>query len=762
MKFKTLFTVFVLLMVPLASGKLQVNKKTNNFAVHTSSLDKKVCSCGTTTFPVTIDNVGDMEAVFKIEVVSKQDWFTVEQRSFNLKSGESATTNVQANLPCGWQGTADLTIKITSTYGREKRIDRTLNVVKCENLEVTKKVGSQVKDPSEKATFSFRVENTGTFTEDYGIKVGDYKDFVTLSESNLELEPGQSQTIYAYARFPASKWGEFDIPVTVRSKKNKLERKVNLNLRINRAYDFALETTSKAATCTKVNEKLPVKIKNRADVKNTYDVELSGPGFAKLSSNKVSLVPGGEKTLHIEMSARDRNEGQHTLKLKATSTKGKIEKEKEILLDVNNCYDHEVSMEASAQKICGPQSFDVKVSNNGLKRETFRLNSSLGTIKNRITIGAAETKTVSLQTELPCANGNYKATVVAENADQPRFKEKATMNLQVFTRRKAHQLALSQTNFKVEHDAEELSIPITNEGIEGGKYEVSLDSDFLSLKNDEIEIWKGETRELTMLANLSAISEGEHLHDLAFTLKGTNITYTTTIGTNVQGPSPLIVFGKFVYKSAKFIGWKGLSTFVLLAALAALIIVGIMIDQGKIEVERFTTDYREHFRVLNFALLLVAILGIVFFFGSFSLQKGELYEAPKVNQSATFHQFKQGGSYKLDLEQYFEDPDDDRLVYDYKNAENIDVSIKGSMARLSSDWSGEEQVVFTATDEGGATEESPPMTVHVRERTGDTFVEIWIANVVEVNALIITLIFLALFWLADKVEPRGREYYFGN
>ena len=77
----------------------------------------------------------------------------------------------------------------------------------------------------------------------------------------------------------------------------------------------------------------------------------------------------------------------------------------------------------------------------------------------------------------------------------------------------------------------------------------------------------------------------------------------------------------------------------------------------------------------------------------------------------------------------------------------IDVKIKGNIAQLKpeSNWHGEENIVFTATDNKGGFADSDVMTLKVVPKHAISFFGYWNAYCMQVAYVLLVLIFIA--WL---------------
>lgn len=768
MNYKLLF--ILALLVPLAHAEIQVNKYTNEFALYSQQIDGKTCAGATHTFPFTIDNVGDLDAVFNIDIQSTEPFWNAEQDSITLASGEQATTTLTANIPFTYTGTIDYTITVDSTYGREKRLDRSLEVVKCQNVVITPNQTTQVINPGQTARYSFTVENHAPFEDTYTIRAADYADNIRFSTTNFTLGEDETQQIYAYAHYSDDTVGDYTLPIEVTAAKNDLTKSLDLNLRINDYYPFSINTPRQGQACGNLGTQLPITITNDGTVANTYRLTLDTDAPLALSQDNVELNPGQTANLTLDIPPGT-TPGTYNADLTTTQRLGDETTTSTTTITVNNCYDVTITAPQNPTLVCGDHNLPVEVENTGTRQSTYDLTLQgpawADVEPTSVTLQPNERRNIQLALDAPCADTTADLTVTATH-NQYDITQQASTTVTIKTERSGHQLTLEDRNIDVRITDDELDLPVRNDGISTGTYGITIDSAFLTPQQDTITIEPGQTRDVTFTLDADGLELGEYIHDITFDLHGTNVTYETRFGTNLLGPTILeqvlgwiywVLIGSSWYTAIGLAGW---STLLLILLLAALVYVYIQIRRDEIETKRFTVDYRTHFRILYAALALLAIISLLFAVTSFSTDKDALYAPAQADQGPLFHQFKQGHTYELDVAQYFTDPDDDALTYGYEQGTNLSVSFQDGTALLRSAHGGTTTIVFTATDTAGATERSSPMTIYVREKTGTSWNDVWIANANEVNAFFLAFFFIFLIALADTIAPRGRDYYFNE
>jgi hypothetical protein len=95
--------------------------------------------------------------------------------------------------------------------------------------------------------------------------------------------------------------------------------------------------------------------------------------------------------------------------------------------------------------------------------------------------------------------------------------------------------------------------------------------------------------------------------------------------------------------------------------------------------------------------------------------KCESFYSKTICESNYYLRFNEDTTYNLDLSKWFYDPDGDKLTYSTKQGVNLDIQLKGEIAKIKPrrDWYGTEEVLFYATDNKGGKAESKKFYVQV-------------------------------------------------
>ncbi len=754
-----ILATFLLASTSPASAEIIITKSSNEFSLTTQALGTKLCACSNTEFAYRVENVGDVPGVFTAKVESEADWLRVENPSAYLEQGETREFKVLASPPCGFEGTTTYSVKVRSSYGREKSLSRTIQVVKCSDLVLEGLVTSAAVNPGELAVFKARVKNPSSFPDSYSATVD---GAARLSEEEFNLGPGEEKELLIYAKYPSEEWGEKELNLKVSSQRNNEEESLKLKLRIKKAYKYKLRIESPAELCAGDSKSLRVSVKNLAGTPNKYKLSVEGVK-ATLEEEELSANPGEEASTLARINTRTGEPGVKKVLVKAVSEKGGVEATAETVLNVKDCYSFQASLPAEVINICSESTLEGVLRNTGVKESRYLVKADkswASPARQELTVKPGRHASFKVKASPPCADSEEELKITVYDEEKPEFGKELRVKVKVYTPQTAYQLSLPVRNFKLRKGGALFKVPVRHEGILPADYQAELESDFLKLRTKKVKLLPGREGYLEVEANLSSVEPGEYLHRL--TLKGPRgVTYEASIGTLVkEEPLATKAWASLKAITARLygLGWCGLITALLLAT---TLLTGIAYAKArKKRVKRFKTVYKKRFAALKAGVIVVFLLAVLYFAAGFSTTKPAFYEEPSPSKPL-LHQWFQDQEYEIDLDQYFYDPDRDVLSYTYEGGEHFTISIERGTAFIKPEegWSGEENVTFKAIDEAGEAAEAE-MTLKVLAKKQLSWADYWKENCHEGNALIAAIILALAFGIIDLYEPRGREYYF--
>ena len=377
------FMIFALL-VSTAQAGLIINKVTDEFSVESPYPvhNLKACQCSKRTDILEIKNIGDFEALFKVEIYSPiKDLITLSDDTFELAPGEDNKVYVYIEVPCDAPLNTYYTAVVRTNYGRSKEIYKEVVSSKCQSIKFENKVVNGQILPGEITTIQIDLQNVGDFTDTFKITPELYKEFTVLSQDEVSLAPDEQKKVFMYVKFPLSQYGKIDFPFTITSEKSQNIVRGVQSFSIERDYDFSIKTDAlEMDACEDVSKEAKLTITNLANTPNKYYLQLIGPSFVKLSQDSFELEAGKENTVSIIITPTEKEIGAYDLVLKARTEYGDMYKEKSFKLRVNKCFASGATLEGyneivSDKACCGEKIFTLNIRNNGLYEEAYEINT---------------------------------------------------------------------------------------------------------------------------------------------------------------------------------------------------------------------------------------------------------------------------------------------------------------------------------------------------------------------------------------------------
>jgi len=315
---------------------------------------------------------------------------------FVLDPGQSQDILVYYTVPCGSKGTYDFDIYINTVLDTKKILTQKVVVEKPQNINITPVVYSQKIKPCKTAYFQYNITNIGAFDETYSISfekpLGDY---ASVSFNNVKLAPSQTVPLDIFIKPSCDLYGNYTIPLNIKTENTDLNAKTFAYLVIEKAYDYTLKLGSVYdvsnnstfseknigeiySLCSDSNEIIPVKLKNNADLNNTFYLKADGlniPNFISLAADSINLTKDQEAVVQILANTHG-VEGDFNVTLVTFSKFGQVKKEEQMIFSVENCYRPIIST-LDGEKIVldyNPVKVPIAVVNTGSKDAAYEFN----------------------------------------------------------------------------------------------------------------------------------------------------------------------------------------------------------------------------------------------------------------------------------------------------------------------------------------------------------------------------------------------------
>ncbi len=758
-------------------GELIVNKHTNDFAVSSPyANDVKLCACENRADLLTITNTGSFPTTYRPSIIAEQEWYEMSDQQFTLNPGESYDLLIYARPGCGVVGTYTYSVRIASSYGRERVITRTLDVKRCQNLFLTITGGANESNLAQPITYHLTLKNVAEFADTFHLDFGAFNEYADLTKRDYYLLPGEEWALNVTITPPPSLYGDQEIIFTISSEKNKVtERKVE-HVTIKNQFDHEIEVPTQAEFCSRVESDYTFRLKNLIDVPNDYDIVVSGPGFIKQETTTLHLDGNEAKNLTLALTPRHGDEGTYTVRIRVKSKLGDIRKERSVEMDIFDCFAYTLGYVELPQAsdgaytdtaCCGTKTYELNIRNAGQTEETYNIQvdgpSWFAPEERTIRLKPSENRNVKFTADLPCTDETYEIPVTVWLTRHPEIKESVLFRVNSQTQRTCHAVSVSLAPSIDEEDAV-VPVIVKSTGIAGGVYDVSVNGSlYRGVSEPKVTLEPGEEAVLHLqtVANLTDYFNGKYLSELTLSLEqgdNTTITYATPFWTRFAHVHSIVRLWRSIvnydYGSLGPCVWS----IILLTLLALIVAVWLVLwlVNGRVA-HPFTKGWLVALR----ALLIVALVVIAVLFVTTKLPSAQ-YEAPIEDSSGLVFQWHENSRYTLDLNKYFTDPDKDWLEYTASQPAHVAVIIKGSVATLipEHNWAGFDKIVFTATDQKGGYDDSPFIVLHVLRREHVTLLQ-WLNRYC--THLILGLLFVIAALLALlaflRLAPKRRVPY---
>ena len=719
MKFISSVTLFLLSCILLSTFVLadidvQTYETLNGFSVAYGANDVTLCQCESGTENLIITNTGAFASRYTI-AYSSSDMVTLSQGTIDVLPNQKGVVHIFYQAPCDDTANRAVQFVITDIFGNEQVIEKSLAVEQCQNLDATLIVSDQGPiDPCEEIAYTVEVVNTGVFTEEYEVNFGGDILVDAFAEPLHTFTLASGQTGIATSDFvlECGFFGNVTVPVQVIAQKNGLKANLVHELIVEPAYGFSAEVVINDV-CAYDTAVMPVVLTNDAAFENTYSLSLSAPAFVGLSATEVTIAPGDEKILFLNVSPSISDVGDVPITLSATSILGGFVQSIQTNLFVVDCYaaSINVDLEENIVDCAGYRSYPLVVQNTGTKTEEIRIDvfgSEYASVNNVVVeLDANESYEQDIIIDVPPAVGvDTTLTLQATVLGVEEVTATDTIDIKMLDERACFEPALVQKNVKGMYNDSSLSFAIKNNGLVAAEYEVAFDgADFFALDADNVSLaldaGMQDVLEVLMYQDDTAPLNRYNAIVRLFARSADDertLTYELPLSITLHARSPVLRAADYFNDNP--------CHFVSLVLLIFIIIALLILIAASRPISGFAR---------LFGILLVLWIIAILVFVSINGLPQAIYEEVPPSEDPLVMRFAEDTTYSLNLSTYFEDPDGDTLDFLVSGMENVSTVVVDGVVTFtpSADWFGEKRFRVTAFDGNGADTESPRMELVV-------------------------------------------------
>jgi len=264
-----------------------------------------------------------------------------------------------------------------------------INLVSAQEDFTASSLSSVELCPCSNQAYTINVQNTGSVASTYKIFAsGEVAEWLVFNPKNFALSPGQKTSFFVFVNSVCNIKGDYNLELFITTG-NGLTKVVKQALKFSECYDYSLESGQVVEEsdsvsfmqhedsyflCKNEQKVIPILIKNKENFENRYSLLLDAPEWAKLNIEKTQLAAKKSGVFLINLDTSD-VKGKFNFKLDALSELGKVQRKKNIEVDVRECFVLEIDIEKEKDIICGGEakSYDIFIKNSGVFKQELNL-----------------------------------------------------------------------------------------------------------------------------------------------------------------------------------------------------------------------------------------------------------------------------------------------------------------------------------------------------------------------------------------------------
>lgn len=380
----------------------------------------------------------------------------------------------------------------------------TLNTAAASTADLDIFPGSSSTKVDSFTSYEIQITNTGTVDDVYDISSSHPEEIrvapVEVPEQGT-LEPGESETVQVWFNPNLDREeGSYTFTINAESQASGETYTVQGDVRVIRDHDVNVDVESPGSVCRGEEAVYTVFISNSGTQAETFRLKADAGDF---SQKKIRVESGETRSVELTRSS-DIAVNDRSFNIRAKSTSSYAEDVTSTSFHVEQCYESSTTLNPSNQRTAAltQSSFEVRVSNDGTKSDTFTLSTNYGELdETELSIAAGDSKTTELTyTPERLENRNIQVTATGESTSSD------SASLEVYNGQNVS-VEFSDSSQKVcEAETFEKEVTLENTGAAADTYSVSTSRGDLS--ETEVELEPGETRRLEIDLNSSKYRTG--------------------------------------------------------------------------------------------------------------------------------------------------------------------------------------------------------------------------------------------------------------
>lgn len=361
-------------------------------------------------------------------------------------------------------------------------------------------------------SYEVTVTNTGTVDDIYDLS-SSHPSETTIAPRQVPedgtLEPGESQTVQVWFNPDLDREdGTQTFTVTAESEASGETYSVDGIVNVIRNHDVTVEVENPGAVCRGEEAVYTVFVTNSGTQAEQFRLSADAGSF----SQKTVRVDSGETEEVVLTRSSSLKVTDRAFNIRAESTSSYAEDVTSTSFTVEQCYESETNVDPQNQEVAAltDAEFEVRVSNEGTRSDSFELSTNYGELEEtELNVAAGDSQTTEL-TYTPQDLQDRDITVTSEGSST----SEGTANLEVFNGQNVSVEFTTASENVCEDTRFERELMLENTGAAADTYSVS--SSRGNLSDNEVELDPGETRRLEVDLDSSDFKVGKE-YDVSVT-----------------------------------------------------------------------------------------------------------------------------------------------------------------------------------------------------------------------------------------------------
>lgn len=380
----------------------------------------------------------------------------------------------------------------------------TINTATASTADLDIFPGSSSTKVDSFTSYEVQITNTGTVDDVYDIS-SSHPDEIRVAPTEVPetgtLEPGESETVQLWFNPNLDRQeGTYTFTVNAESQATGETYSTQGNVEVIRDHDVNIEVESPEPVCRGEQAVYTIFVTNSGTQTENFRMRADAGDFSR---KDVQVESGETETVELTRSS-DIAVSDRSFNIRAKSTSSYAEDVSSTSFTVEQCYESTTTVNPSNQRTAAltQAEFEVRVSNEGTRSDTFTLSTNYGELEDtELSVAAGDSRTTDL-TFTPETLNNRNIQVSAEGEST----SSASTSLEVYNGQDVSAEFSSSSQNVCEQESFEKEVTLENTGEAPDTYSISASRGELS--ETRVELEPGETRRLEIDLNSSDYTVG--------------------------------------------------------------------------------------------------------------------------------------------------------------------------------------------------------------------------------------------------------------